>query len=90
MPRHQVTKYVNGSYEVKTGVHVPVPSNLVQPSFTLSAVCESAAPERWHGQVTVAGQVLLTTGGCASYEETCGALEQQWRARVVEVFSARS
>lgn len=85
----RTTKYVNGGYEVKVGATVPVPSNRDHLRFTLTAHCEETEPERWRGRVALAGQTLLETEPVGSYEEACRLVENQWRDRLVAVFTAR-
>lgn len=51
-----------GVYEVTPGLRMPFHTNSSDVSFAVTVVCEQSHPsELWHGEVSIAGKVLLKT-----------------------------
>ncbi len=79
-------RFVDG-YEVRPGLRVPWDSNHERLSFSFFSVCDEASPQRWHGEVVFAGQVLHRTGPFDSHYQAGRAAERALVERVVRLFS---
>ncbi|WP_148576069.1 hypothetical protein [Nocardioides caldifontis] len=78
-----------GGHEIKTGARIPVASNHSEIRFAIYAVCEDAGqPERWHGEVLLAGRPVLTTAQVATHDEAGRLAERGLVDRLVELLSA--
>lgn len=82
----QTTIYVGGQ-EVQPGVRIAVPSNHEHITFRITAVCDSTNPDRWHGEVALAGVVIIRTGSTDSYDRAGRDAEATLKRRLVRAFS---
>lgn len=86
MPNFQTTKIIGGR-EVVAGLRLPHPSARDRLQFSIQVVCDSVEPERWHGEVTFGGSLLLATPSVGSHTRAGHDAEQALTRKVVEVFS---
>lgn len=79
-------RFTAAGVEVRAGARDRRHSNLEKLAFTFWAVCDSAEPESWHGEVRFGSTVLLTTEAAAD-EAMAGRLaERALEAKVVALF----
>lgn len=78
-----------GSQEVVPGLRITSHPGQHQLAFTVTAVCVTADPEAWFGEVAFGGEVLLKTGETDDYMKATRAAEAALKAKVVEVFADR-
>ncbi len=82
-PVLRATQYVAGR-EVRHGARIPI---AVKIAATISAVCDSTEPERWHGEVKLADTVVLRTDPTDSFERGGREAEVALKKRIVQIFS---
>jgi hypothetical protein len=86
MPNFQTTKTIAG-HEVVPGLRLPHPSGRDRLQFNIQVVCDSAEPERWHGEVNFSGSLVLATPPVGSHTQAGREAEQALARKVVEIFS---
>ncbi|WP_460933690.1 hypothetical protein [Phycicoccus ginsengisoli] len=70
---------------LEPGARIPAPSNEETLRFAFVAVCDSVAPERWHGEVMFAGKVVLRTKDHPTYEQAGRAAQLALTDRVLQL-----
>jgi hypothetical protein len=83
-----ITKFTPCGQEVRPGVREPIHSNLEKLTFSFHAVCDTTAPEQWHGEVSLAGHPILSTAPTPSWEQAGRAAEAALLDRLVQVLGA--
>lgn len=77
----EMKRYINGN-EVVEGLRLASPAQM--PQFAIAAVCDSVAPDSWHGEVTLNGVPILRTRPAASDDQAsrdaAAALRERWIA----------
>jgi hypothetical protein len=85
-PMHRVTKYI-GHQEVRAGLRLPRSTTTDSVRFAITAVCDSSEPEKWHGEVSFAGRLLISTPVVDSHDKAGHDAEAALTAKIVHVFS---
>jgi hypothetical protein len=83
--RHGST-FLDG-YEVRSGLRVPWDSHHERLSFSFFTVCDEPSPQRWHGEVVLAGQVLHRTASFGSHHQAGRAAERALVEHIVSLFT---
>lgn len=84
-PMHQYTEKHYGSTRVTAGARVAGPVSDLR--FTVFAVCVSATPETWAGEVRYDGTLLATTPHTSDPYEAHRAAAKVVKDRIVELFT---
>lgn len=72
--------------EVRTGVPMRHFTNHDKLAFDFYVVCDSLAPERWHGEVKFAGRLLLRTEQADNHLVAGRLAEAAFVERIVKIF----
>lgn len=83
MPNMIVTKTIN-SQIVKPGARWNRPMQELR--FDLAVVCDSAEPERFHGEVLYRGRLLASTESFGTYERADRAAQHALDQKVIDLF----
>lgn len=77
-----------GAYEVQRGLRMPFHVNAADVGFTVTVVCEQSHPtELWHGEVSIAGKMLLSTETFADHHKAGRAAVNALAAKFVELMT---
>lgn len=85
----RVTHQTSSGREVRPGLREPVlDPTLERLTLSVSTVCDALSPQAWHGEVALAGHVLLTTGSVPTQLEAERLVRDAWTTHLVKLLKA--
>ncbi|MCF6746555.1 hypothetical protein E9529_20205 [Blastococcus sp. KM273128] len=81
-------RFAHDGQEIKPGVRIHHPSRLEQERLLrIVTVVDQVNPDRWHAEVTLRGEVLISTEQFDNDSRAARAAEEAFMKRLREIFS---